>query len=339
MTTSVPTVALVGSWVHPLDGRRSTAGELAAAWNHGDARLSVFADVDPVTRERLAEHRVTCWPEGAFGRHFGSHEFDHVVLMIASRLDSILALGRAADAGCHVWLQDDVVDDDTFPIDAPTDWLTDVIGAARSVIVGSDHLAGVVRRVAPSGPPILVMPPAFPSPEPIVDVPGRVLALVGGDDSVRAYLADALSVSIVALDDDQETPDVRERRVLSARAGVEIRTPERGFASTTVTHMMARGVPTITTLGAHSPFATSELAANGLVVLDDVEHDELTARIVDHLRPILDDDREWLVASAAAKATASGWTWTDAADVLAQWIDSVDHLEPSTVRVVGAVAT
>ena len=328
-------IALVGSWADAVDDRRSIAAELASVWPNVSDRISIFGDMPPAMRDHVASIGVHGWPEGAFGRHFMAHDFDHAVLAIGSRLDSLLALGRSADAGCHVWLQSDVVDAEEFPIDAPDGWFVDVIAAARSVIVGSDWLAGVVRNVSPDGPPVLVMPPAHPTVTPIVETPGRVI-VVSGDDEVFTYLADALSVSVVRLDDADMTPSVREARLLSARAGVEIRTQERGFASTTVTHMTARGIPTITTLGAHAPLASRSLSATGLVVLDDdVDLDHLIA----HLTPILDDDREWLTASTAAKATAASWTWADAADVLAQWMETVDDLDPSTVRVVGAVTS
>lgn len=325
------TVALVGSWADVIDDRRTVAVELGVAWS-GAARVSVFADASPSMHEQLVASGVVCWPEGAFGRHFTRHDFDHTVLMIGPRFDSVLALGRSADEGCHVWLQDDVVDSDGFPIDAPDDWFADVIASARSIVVGSDWLAGRVRRVSPEGPPVLVMPPAHPLVEPVIDPPSRTIAVVGGDDSVCQYLADELSVNLVRLDNPEMPPSLREARVLSSRAGVEIRTTERGFASTTVTHMMARGIPTITNLTAHAPFAGGALPTTGLVVADEI------TEIAEQLRPVLDDDRVWLEASTAAKSTAASWTWSDAADVLAQWITVVDELEPSTVRVVGAVA-
>ena len=331
MTTTRPAIALVGSWADAVDERRSLAAELASSWPSGSARVSVFADTTDQQRARLVGVRI--WPEGAFGGHFTRDEFDHVVLMIGARLDSILALARSADEGCHVWLQDDVVDTDGAPIDAPADWLPDVIATARSIIVGSDRLAGVVRQIAPDGPPILVMPPAYPNVSPVVDTPERVIAITGGDDSVHRYLADTLSATLFSIDDQSVTSDVRERRLLSARAGVEFRTTERGLASTTVTHMMARGIPTITDLAAHSPFAGDSLLDTGLVVVDELD------TIADALRPVLDDDRVWLEASTAAKTTAASWTWSDAADLLAQWIDTVDSLPRSTVRVVGAVAS
>jgi hypothetical protein len=333
MTTNSPTIALVGSWSDVLDERCSLAAELASAWPSGPARVSLFADTTDDQRARLVG--VPVWPEGAFGGHFTRSEFDHVILMIGARLDSILALARSADEGCHVWLQDDVVDIDGAPIDAPTDWLPDVIASARSIIVGSDRLAGIVRQLGPDSPPVLVMPPAHPMVSPVVDTPERVIAVAGGDNEVLRYLADTLNATLVNIDDTSVTPDVRERRLLSARAGVDVRTTERGIASTTVTHMMARGIPTITDLTAHAPFASPSLTSTGLVVVDCNRNDS----IVEHLRPILDDDRVWLEASTAAKATAASWTWNDAADVLAQWIDAIDSLPRETVRVVGAVAS
>ena len=337
MGKSVRRVALVGSWADAIDDRRSVAGELAAAWSNDD-RISVFADAAPRIREHLASRGVSCWPEGAFGRHFARHEFDHAILMLGARLDSILALGRAADEGCHVWLQDDVVDIDGSPIDAPADWLADVIASARSVIVGSDWVAGVVRRLSSDGPPVLVMPPAHPNVDPVVDTPERSVIVVGDDEKIRRVtemLTSDESIRVTRLDTDM-TPEERTTRLLSARAAVKIRSSERGHASTTVTHMTARGIPTITNLTAHSPFAGDDLVTSGLVVVD--HDDRILTRVMSLLGPILDDDRQWLAASTAAKATAARWTWADAADVLAQWIDVVDGLDPSTVRVVGAVA-
>jgi hypothetical protein len=331
MTTIRPTIALVGSWADVVDQRRSFAAELASSWPTGTARVSVFAETTDDQRARLVGVRL--WPEGAFGGHFTRDEFDHAVLMIGARLDSILALARSADEGCHIWLQDDVVDTDGAPIDAPADWLPDVIASARSMVVGSDRLAGIVRQIAPDGPPVLVMPPAHPMVASVVDTPERVIAIAGGDGEVHQYLTQTLGETLFSIDDESVTSDVRERRLLSARAGVEIRSTERGMASTTVTHMMARGIPTITNLPAHAPFAGHALADTGMIVVDDLD------TIADVLRPVLDDDRVWLEASTAAKATAASWTWSDAADVLAQWIDTVDSLSRSTVRVVGAVVS
>lgn len=336
MSDSSHRVALVGSWVDAIDDRRSVAAELAVAWPRRSDTLVVFADASADIASEMARSGVARWPEGAFGRHHSHDEFDHVVLMVGPRLESLLALGRSADSGSHVWLQDDVVDRDVFPIDAPSNWLVDVIASARSLVVGSDWLAGVVRRISPDGPPVLVMPPAYPNLEPIADIPSRVVALIGGDDDLHRFLGDRLSATVVRLDDTDVTPSVRESRVLSARAGVEIGTTERGFASTTLTHMMARGVPMITTLGAHASFAADISTSTGLVVVD--RGDDLGERLIEHLAPILDDDRHWLAASTAAKTTAASWTWNDAADVLSQWISSVDALVPSTVRIVGATA-
>ena len=339
MGESTRRIALVGSWADAIDDRRSVAAELAVAWGSVD-HVSVFADAPSSMHDRLTTLGVSRWPEGAFGCHFTRDDFDHAVVMLGARLDSILALGRSADEGCHVWLQDDVVDVDGSPIDAPDYWLADVIASARSVIVGSDWVAGVVRRLSPEGPPVLVMPPAHPHVDPVVDTPHRTVVVVSDDDAVHQYLADLwshdASVHIVRLDDTEMTSDVREARLLSTRAAVKIRSSERGYASTTVTHMTARGIPTITNLTAHAPFAGDDLVASGLLVVD--HDDQMLDRVVAALTPILDDDRLWLAASTAAKATAARWTWADAADVLSQWIGVVDDLEPSTVRVVGAVA-
>ena len=332
--STTPTVALVGTWADVIDEHRSVAGELALVWPVDRGRVSVFAHTTDEQRSRLDRRAVRSWPEGAFGRHFRHDEFDHAVVMVGVRLDSILGLARSVDEGCHLWLQADDIDADDFPIDAPVDWLAEVMAGARSVIVGSDWLAGVARRVSPDGPPVLVMPPAFPIVDSIVDVPDRVIAVVGCDDTVRQYLGESLDAQILHITDDM-TSDVTASRLLSARAGVEFRTTERGFASTTVTHMMARGIPTITNLDAHAPFAGSALSSTGLVIVND----EFETSAVEHLRSVLDDDRVWLDASTAAKNTAASWTWADAADVLSQWMSVVGDLEPSTVRVVGAVSS
>ncbi len=282
MTAISPTIALVGSWADAVDERRSLAAELASSWPSGSARVSLFADTTDDQRARLGGVRV--WPEGAFGGHFTRREFDHVILLIGARLNSILALARSADEGCHVWLQDDVVDIDGAPIDAPADWLPDVIASARSIIVGSDRLAGIVRQLAPEAPPVLVMPPAYPTVTPVVDTPDRVIAISSEDESVHQYLTETFNATLVSIDDTSVTSDVRERRLLSARVGVDFHTIERGMASTTVTHMMARGIPTITDLKAQAPFAGGVDGRQGDGGLVDVERRRRRVGPVDRYR-------------------------------------------------------
>ena len=150
MSEEASTIALVGSWSGAGVDRRATAAELARGWPSTGRPVSVFADLDAATQRELRAMSIRCWPEGAFGRHVVSGDVDHAVLMLGPRFESLLALARAADHGCHVWLQNDVVDCDESPIDAPVDWLVDMIGSARSVIERPPRLAAMTPDLTSS---------------------------------------------------------------------------------------------------------------------------------------------------------------------------------------------
>lgn len=224
---------------------------------------------------------------------------------------------------------------------------------SRSVIVSSERAAETVRRLRPHGPPILVLPLGHPPVAAPVPIPAhRDLVAVGW---LAANKAPDLAIDVLGrLDDDVTltfvgpsaggTADEVRRlarvagvdqrvaftgrlddaayaaRLSSARVGLQLRIGDRGEMSAAITDLVAKGIPTVTTL------ATAGPSSSGLSV---VEPD--AGAIVDAIRPLLVDDT-WLAASADALARAAAWTFDDVAASLLEWLDDVDALEPSTIR-------
>jgi glycosyltransferase involved in cell wall biosynthesis len=231
--------------------------------------------------------------------------------------------------------------------------LGETLDSARSVIVTTSAAVDTVRRLRPDGPPVLVLPLGHPpvirpdglpskpelvavgwlasnkNPTLAVDVlalldPSVTLTFVGpsaGDTTaeVTRYAA-ALGVAdrvtfTGRLDDDRYAATIARGRV-----GLQLRTSHRGEMSAAITDLLARGVPTVTTL------ATAAPASAGLTVVEPV-----AASIAAGIRPLLDDDT-WTAASKDAIARAEAWTFDDVAAALVAWLDQVDDLPPSTVR-------
>jgi glycosyltransferase involved in cell wall biosynthesis len=231
--------------------------------------------------------------------------------------------------------------------------LGETLDSARSVIVTTSAAAGTVRRLRPDGPPVLVLPLGHPpvirpdglpstpelvavgwlasnkNPTLAVDVlalldPSVTLTFVGpsaGDTTAEvARYAAALGVAdrvtfTGRLDDDRYAATIARGRV-----GLQLRTSHRGEMSAAITDLLARGVPTVTTLTTAAP------ASAGLTVVEPV-----AASIAAGIRPLLDDDT-WTAASNDAIARAEAWTFDDVAAALVAWLDEVDDLPPSTVR-------
>ena len=235
--------------------------------------------------------------------------------------------------------------------------LAGTIHRARSVIVSSDRAADTVRRLRPDGPPLLVLPLAFPTvedgprepptqreivvagwlasnkaPHVAVEVLARLtaehdahLTFVGPtvDDAVDEVAATAARLGVadrVTVTGPLDEHDYR-RRLLGARVGLQLRLGDRGEMSAAVTDLVAHGVPTVTTLSTAGP------STPGLQV---VELD--TDALVGTIRPLLADDGAWTVASADARARAQRWTFDGVAHAVLGWLDEVDDLPPGTVR-------
>lgn len=234
--------------------------------------------------------------------------------------------------------------------------LGETLSTARSVIVSSDVAASTVRRIRPEGPPLLVLPIAFPAATPppmppagsdivavgwlaankapalIIEAFARIrrerdahLTFVGPvvdaavdevETCARAAGVDGHISFTGRLDDDDYA-----RRIGRARVGLQLRVGDRGEMSAAVTDLVAAGVPTVTTLATASP------SSPGLQV---VEPD--AARVAAAVQALLGDDATWSAASADALRRAASWTFDDVAAALIAWLDDVDGLAADTIR-------
>jgi glycosyltransferase involved in cell wall biosynthesis len=232
--------------------------------------------------------------------------------------------------------------------------LGNVLRRARSVIVSSDIAAATVRAVRSDGPPLLVLPLAFPptttssptagsivaagwlsdnkAPLLALDVLARLathhdvtLAFVGPvleetADRVRRAAAE-LGVSDRVVVTGRLDDEAYRHRVASARVGLQLRIGEHGEMSAAIGDMIAAGVPTVTTLASAGP------SSPGLQVVGHTVHDIVTA-----IEPLLVDDERWAAAATDAHERAGSWTFDDVATALLRWLDDVDGLEPMVIR-------
>ncbi len=225
----------------------------------------------------------------------------------------------------------------------------EVVDRARSVVVSSERAAAIVRSLRPDGPPLTVLPLAFPpiaapaaipstreivsagwlagnkAPELAVEVLARLdddvsLAFVGGvhGDAVERVerAADRLGVRARVTFTGRLDAEAYAERLGRARVGLQLRESERGEMSAVVTELVARGIPTVTTM------TTAGESSPGLRVVG-----ADPAEIADAVRPSLVDDVAWAAASADALARAASWTVDDVAAALLSWLDEVERSE------------
>lgn len=222
-----------------------------------------------------------------------------------------------------------------------------VMRRARSVIVSSHDAAQVVtderRRLGVEPVPILVAPHAHHVLDRVglveqrhivsagwldasrrgevliralARIPGATLEFVGPHDpdvrSVLLELIDTLGVAgrvtFAGRVDDVEY----DRRLRTARVGVQLRVGARGQRSGAVADLRSRGVPTVTDF------------EDGDVPID-VEN--LTARLTE----LLNDDAAWRRAADTTFDAARSWTFEHVARSVRVWLDAVAHLEPTSV--------
>jgi glycosyltransferase involved in cell wall biosynthesis len=231
--------------------------------------------------------------------------------------------------------------------------LGETLDRARSVIVSSRQAADIVRELRPHGAPVLVLPLAFPptvapmgiptagdvvavgwlapnkSPELAIEVLRRLgsdvsLTFVGpvaGDtaDVVRRR-AEAFGVGDRVSFTGRLDEEAYSARIARSRAGLQLRTAERGEMSAAVTDLLAHGVPTVTTLstvGASSPGLQVVQADPGL--------------LAGAISSLFDDDA-WSSASTDALDRAARWTFDHVARAVIGWLDVSGDLPPGTVR-------
>lgn len=275
---------------------------------------------------------------------------DHVRSVVAA-CEGDAALARVSHA---------LGDPDLLAADGVT-LLRQTLDAARSVIVSSERAAAIVRSVRSDGPPVLVLPLAFPPPVPPPGPPStRCIAAVGWLDANKApdlaveTLAELIGTHGVgdarltfvgspagtAADDVRRTArrlgvadrveitgrvddTAYDHQVSTARVGLQLRTEDRGEMSAAIGDLVAHGVPTVTNLQTAAP------SSDGLrVVPTAATAGVLAAAMVD----LLTDDTAWSSASRDALARATSWTFHDVARALLDWLDDVDGLAPDAIR-------
>ena len=166
--------------------------------------------------------------------------------------------------------------------------IAETLDRSRSVIVSSERAADTVRRVRPDGPPVLVLPLAFPdvgaaalappaleivavgwlaankAPLVALDVLHR---LVPALDATLAFVGPTVEAAAAEVEAEAARLGIADRvtitgrladepyreRLSGARVGLQLRVGDRGEMSAAVADLVAHGVPTVTTLATAGP--------------------------------------------------------------------------------------
>jgi len=232
---------------------------------------------------------------------------------------------------------------------AGIDFCQPVVAGARSIIVSSDAAAEVVRRYGDA--PVLVLPLAYPHRPLSVPRFGKVVSLgriddgkqpdeliglAAGDqrievvligrisDDVRARcrgLADSLGCADRVRITGALSDDELHEELADAWAGVQLRRGHVGQMSASVTELVARGIPVVTSLSTHAP------GGPGLQIIDGTAAPE----VLDALDPWW-SRAEWDAASHWCRSTASAYPPSTVAERLVAWLDEADSVAPGVYR-------
>lgn len=336
-------------------------GRFHKPWDFDDIVAVLGSSPSHAATAALAE-RVPChvWMHEAslVGVHVGVAHASGSESWAVAHVQELLTANEPGDVVAAI-AEESILDAAAFDAAGIT-LLAGTLDRARSAIVSSERAALTVRHIRPSGPPLLVMPIAFPSirgPESATP-PGREIVAVGWLAPNKAPLV-ALAVLRAVADQvdaqltfvgptiDDVAAEVRTEaarlgiadrvtitgrlsddqyrdRLANARVGLQLRTGDRGEMSAAVADLMAHGIPTVTTMSTAGP------SSAGLRLVD-LDVDE----IVDAVVRLLSDDEHWRSGSSDALARAASWTFDDVARELLRWLDDVDDLDPATIRRVG----
>lgn len=366
---------------------------VALAWSAADGELIRFVDSSASDSRLLAG----AWPAAAIGRYVPFHDHDAVIVALGSspyhRASVDVAekfpvhawLHEGTLVGCHVgvahlsgnesWAQSmiaerigpraaefvDLLDADEHHRRGVT-FLEPVLQSAASVIVSSRTTADEVHRVNHSSPPILVLPLAFPTIEPVVGVPPRSVVSAGWIDhnkrpEVLVRLAAILDVDVSLvggvhgdvgdhIDRLATQLDVRDRihmtgrlteseydrHLRSHRVAVQLRNDVSGQMSAAVNDLVARGIPVTSSMRTHAAIPDGGLA---IVDIDGLSDDDAARIVAESIRPLLDDDEIWRRASSAAIARARTWSFRDVAERLASWTTEYSSRARGSIEIAG----
>lgn len=224
-----------------------------------------------------------------------------------------------------------------------------VVAAARSVIVSSDDAAQVIRQYTSA--PILVLPLGHPQRASTSPQFGHVVALGRVDDGkhpeVLVDLAAAdprLIITAIGRLSDEDRQRCMERAhalgcaqrirftgaisdaerdavLATAWVGVQLRSGHPGQMSASITELLARAIPVVTTMTTHGADAA------GLRVISAPD----AVAVINAMDPWW-SAQDWAVASQWAADTAASHTANEVARRLATWLDEVDRLPSGVYR-------
>ena len=391
----VPTrIGFVAPAAESPSGIGAYSAAIADRWPASAGELVRFADTS-ASDARAVDGE---WSAAALGRYVPLHDLDDVVVALGSsphhRASVTVAeqwpvhawLHEATLVGCHVgtahlsgneeWARTmltervgaraaefaDLLDADEHHRRGVT-FLEPVLRSAKSVIVSSRAAADVVARVDTSAPPVLVLPLAFPTVEPVTRIPARSIVVAGWVDhnkrpDVLVHLAEILGVEVTFVggvhgDTGDHLRHLAERlgvsnriyvtgRVSTAdydhhlrahRVAVQLRSDASGQMSSAVNDLVARGIPVVTSLATHEPIGDGALVHVNI----DGRSDKEAARVVaEAVRPLLDDDQLWQRASTAGSSRAREWRADDVARRLTQWLTESPRRLRGSVEIAGS---
>ena len=130
----------------------STDDELIYALRAGGN--DVTALVDPGGSPEPTHAAGDRWPVRAVGRFVPPWDFDHIVAVLGAAPQHVATAAMARAVPCHLWIGEGAMLGVRFGANLQA------LEIARSVIVGSEEAAGLLRRAADRRCPILVISPA-----------------------------------------------------------------------------------------------------------------------------------------------------------------------------------
>jgi glycosyltransferase involved in cell wall biosynthesis len=392
-------IAVAGPFAGSESGIASYDESLLGALHRAEGGPDVDVFIDASASPEPTHGEPERFPVRALGRYQKPWNYDHIIAVLGSSHHHVATADLAMKTPCHVWLHepslvgvhvglahasgsetwateyvqgilhstesDELVAEITDPLDAMeldeagVTMLATTLANARSVVVSSERAAEVVRRVCPDGPPLLVLPLAYPPVHPAAEAPHSAeivavgwlaankvpllavdllahlvrsgaevdvrLTFVGasvGDVADEVQLAaDRAGVGDRVIFTGRLNDEAYHERLRNARAGLQLRASERGEMSAAVADLVSHGVPTVTTMSAAGPPSPGvRIVRLGV------------AELAEELIPLLTDDVAWLDASTDALDRAGRWTFDDVARALLEWLDKVDQLEPTAIH-------
>ena len=148
-------IAVAGAFGAGHDSATSTAAIAATNERVVEALRSTGTDaialVDNAGLPEPTHAGADRWPVRALGRFVKPWDVDHIVAVLGAAPQHVATSAMARTVPCHLWIHDDALIGVRFGANLQA------LEIARSVIVGSDEAAELVRRAADRPSPILVV--------------------------------------------------------------------------------------------------------------------------------------------------------------------------------------